>query len=129
MKPFVIAAVLGVAALGFVDVTSAQAQGWGPPAYGWGGYNGSWGGYYGAPAYGYYGNGGHDFAPHWHQSTTPYGTYSWYGNGPHDFQPHSHVQTPYSYQGSSVSPWGYTQSFYPNSPYQYSPYPYTYAPW
>ncbi len=110
MRSFVTAAVLGLAVLGFAAVAPAQAHGWGHP------------GYYGVPAYGYYGNGGHDYLPHWHMTTTPYGSFSWYGTGPHDYLPHQHVRTPSSYQGYSVTPFGVTRSFY-------SPYPYTYAPW
>ena len=37
---------------------------------------------------GYFGNGGHDVTPHWHQTQTPYGPTYWYGMGSHDFRPH-----------------------------------------
>lgn len=95
-----------------LGANEARAQwGFGGPSYGWNG-----GGFRS-----YYGNGGHDFVPHWHQTQTPFGSYSWYGLGGHDFQPHVHTQTPYSYQGYSFSPWGATQSYYSPSPYYFSP--------
>jgi hypothetical protein len=115
MRSFAVAAVLGLAVLGLAAVAPAHAHGGYGPGYGFGGY-------YRAPAYGYYGNGGHDFVPHWHRTTTPFGTFMWYGNGPHDYLPHQHLRTPYSYQGFSATPFGTTQSFYP-------PYPYAYMPW
>src|SRR5262249_59050912 len=50
---------------------------------------------------GYYGNGPHDLAPHWHKTYTPFGPTYWYGNGPHDLMPHNHT----------VSPWGGVRSY------------------
>jgi hypothetical protein len=80
--------------------------------------------YYRGYGYSYYGMGRHDFVPHWHQTSTPYGSYSWYGLGAHDFVPHYHTRTPYTYRGYSATPWSYTQSYY--SPYpvyaNYGPY-------
>ena len=115
MRSFVAAAVLSLGALAFVGVSSSQAQYPYGPGYGYPGY-------YNPPVTGYYGNGGHDYVPHWHQTTTPLGTFNWYGNGLHDVLPHQHIQTPYSYQGFSARPFRFTQSFY-------QPYPYTYSPW
>jgi hypothetical protein len=119
MRSFVLAAVLGLATLGWIAVAPASAHGPFGPGYGYPGYGVPG---YGPPAYGYYGNGGHDFVPHWHRTTTAFGTFMWYGNGPHDYLPHHHVRTPFSYRGYSVTPFGATESFYP-------PYPYTYTPW
>ncbi|MBX6316727.1 MAG: hypothetical protein IRY99_28010, partial [Isosphaeraceae bacterium] len=84
------------------------------PGYGYG---------YGYPGFyqRYYGNGGHDAAPHWHISRTPVGTFVWYGNGPHDYRPHEHVRTPFGYRGYSVSPFGVTESIYPSTPYTWMP--------
>jgi hypothetical protein len=115
--------------------TTAKAQGWDgyPGGYGGyyrGGYGGGYyvGGYPGVGYYGggyqqYYGNGGHDFQPHWHRSTTPFGTFMWYGNGAHDLQPHEHVRSPYGgYRGYSPNPFGgVTESIYPSTPYTYMP--------
>ena len=127
MRRFIITAITGLAVFGGVVATSRMAsaqEGWGF-SFGNGGFGFGYGNV--APAYagygGYFGNGGHDAVPHWHQTTTPYGSYNWYGLGAHDFQPHAHQVTPYSYQGYSASPWGYTTSFYPRYP------GYTYAPW
>lgn len=115
MRSFVTATILSLGILVFACVSSSQAHGPYGPAYGYPGY-------YPPPVTGYYGNGGHDFVPHWHQTATPFGTFTWFGNGPHDYLPHQHVQTPYSYEGYSVRPFRFTRSIY-------SPYPYTYAPW
>jgi hypothetical protein len=71
----------------------------------------------------YYGNGGHDYLPHWHITQTPYGPRAWYGNGPHDYVPHQHSYSPRSYQGYSPTWSGPTTSFYPRYPQYY------YAPW
>jgi hypothetical protein len=89
-----------------------------------GGYpGGSYGSYPGrVPSYGYYGNGGHDAAPHWHETTTPFGRFSWYGTGRHDFQPHEHRVTPYRYESDSDGPFWRTRSFH-------SPRPSRYLPW
>jgi hypothetical protein len=125
MKRFILAAVIGLASVGGMAAMPSAARaydddgwyGFGGPGFGrgFGGFGGAWGGYYG--------NGGHDSVPHWHQTTTPFGSYNWFGLGTHDFQPHVHTYSPYSYEGSSVSPFGYTRSFYSPSPNYY------YAPW
>lgn len=87
------------------------------------GYPGYYGyGFHRYPSYGYYGGAGHDTLPHWHRSTSPYGTTYWYGQGAHDYYPHEHVVTPYSYRSYSYSPWGVTESIH-------SRYPRYYAPW
>lgn len=100
-------AVLGVCLLSvFSGMASAHGGGYGRP-----------GGYY----RGYYGNGGHDFQPHWHTTQTPFGTRMWYGNGPHDYVPHQHSRTPWSYQGYSNTGAGPTTSYYPQRPYYYAP--------
>lgn len=126
MKRFIFSAIVGLVALGGVAALSSTASAHdGDCGYnrfgggGFGGYGGGFGGGFG----GYYGNGGHDSVPHWHQTTTPFGSFNWYGLGDHDFQPHMHSVSPYSYQGYSTSPWGNTTSFYPRYPR------YTYAPW
>ena len=82
MRAFIRAAILGVAVLGFGTAGKVEAH---PP-----------GGFYAG-----YGNGLHDYAPHWHRTYTPFGpTYS-YGNGLHDSLPHNH----------SISPWGGVRSY------------------
>lgn len=94
------------------------------PAYGGGGYYGGYGQGYGVPTRQYYGNGGHDFQPHWHTTQTPVGSFAWYGNGAHDAQPHEHTQSAYGgYRGYSPSPFGGVTTSY------YNPTPYTYMPW
>lgn len=82
MRAFIRATILGVAVLGFAGVPKADAH---PP-----------GSFYGG-----FGNGAHDFAPHWHQTNTPFGPTAWYGNGLHDVLPHHH----------SISPWGGVSSY------------------
>jgi hypothetical protein len=82
MRAFILAAIFGVALLGFAGAGTAEAH---PP-----------GGFYAG-----YGNGPHDYVPHWHQTNTPFGPTYWYGNGPHDYLPHDH----------SVSPWGGVRSY------------------
>ena len=113
-------AVAGVVLLvggGLVQPESAEAHdGGGFSFY----YGPSYGGFW--PGYGsYYGFGGHDAVPHWHDTYTPFGGYRWYGTGSHDYYPHAHRYTPFSYEGLSVSPWGVTRSYYPRYPYYYSP--------
>jgi hypothetical protein len=71
----------------------------------------------------YFGNGGHDYQPHWHVTQTPFGARAWYGNGPHDFVPHQHSYSPWSYRGYSNTGAGPTTSFYPRHRQYY------YAPW
>jgi hypothetical protein len=128
MRRFMIMGIVGLAALGGIagtsPIASAQDGCW-SDGFGFGGYGGGYRGFgsgYGGYG-GYFGNGGHDAVPHWHQTTTPFGSFGWYGLGAHDFQPHVHSISPYSYQGYSVSPWGNTTSYYPRYP------GYTYAPW
>jgi len=120
----VLAGTFGIAS------SSAQAQGFGYGGYGGGyggayagGYGGGYGGGYTAPSYNYYGNGGHDFQPHWHTTQTPVGSFAWYGNGAHDFMPHEHSHSAYGgYRGYSPSPFGgVTTSYYTSTPYIYMP--------
>jgi hypothetical protein len=104
----------GVLSLGVLVLGSSEAR---ADEYGHGGHHHD-GGYGGVPAYGYYGNGGHDFQPHWHTKRTPFGTFQWYGNGRHDLRPHGHTVTPYgieSYNGRR------TRSYSPPTPYIYQP--------
>jgi hypothetical protein len=109
-------AVTTLAAAALVAGTSTADAQWG---YGYGSYG--YGGY-GYGSYGsYYGNGGHDFQPHWHTTQTPFGGYAWYGNGPHDHVPHQHTYSPWSYQGYNPTASGYTQSYYPRYPGYYAP--------
>jgi hypothetical protein len=136
MRRFIFAAIFGLTTLGGIAASPSPASahdndencGFGNSGWGWngdlgfGGFAGGFGGYGGGFG-SYYGNGGHDMVPHWHQTTTPFGSFSWFGNGAHDYQPHAHTYTPYGYTGYSASPFGYTQSFYPRYPN------YTYAPW
>ena len=84
MRAFTLAAVLAVAGLGFAAAGTAEAH---PPGRFYAGY----------------GNGPHDYLPHWHRTYTAYGPVYWYGNGPHDYLPHHH----------SVSPWGGVRSYSP----------------
>jgi hypothetical protein len=96
---------------------AAKAQG-----FGYGGYPA----YGPAPGYGvpgtvYYGNGGHDYQPHWHTRQTPFGSYSYYGQGGHDFRPHAHVQTPYGVTSYSNGRFSSTQSYSPPAPYVFRP--------
>jgi hypothetical protein len=135
-------ALAGVLATGLLALgtTPAKAQGFGGGYYGggygqsygggygqgYGGYYGGAGGYgqgYGVPTRQYYGNGGHDFQPHWHTTQTPAGSFAWYGNGAHDAQPHEHTQSAYGgYRGYSPSPFGgVTTSYYNSTPYTYMP--------
>jgi hypothetical protein len=121
----VLAGTLGIAS------SSAHAQGFGYGGYGWGypqtsvgGYGGGYGGGFAAPDYNYYGNGGHDYQPHWHTTQTPFGSFAWYGNGVHDFLPHEHSHSACGggYQGYSPSPFGgVTTSYYPSTPYIFMP--------
>lgn len=73
----------------------------------------------------YYGNGGHDFAPHYHQYDTPYGSYSYYGNGLHDLVPHDHVYVNPGYYGGYS---GYSTPYDGYSSGYYSPYGSSYSP-
>ncbi len=92
--------------------------------YGGGGYGPGYGGGYSVPTQQYYGNGGHDFQPHWHTTQTPLGSFAWYGNGAHDLRPHEHTNSPYGgYRSYSPSPFGGVTTSYHNST------PYVYMPW
>jgi hypothetical protein len=105
MRTFLTAAVLGIAGLGFAAAGTAQAH---EP-----------GGYYAG-----YGNGPHDFVPHWHRTDNFYGPVYWYGNGPHDFLPHDHTVSPWGgVRSYSITPFGPTKS-YNGYPYYggYTPY-------
>jgi hypothetical protein len=82
MRAFTLAGFLAVAVLGFADTGKAEAH---DPFR----------------AYAGYGNGPHDYLPHWHRTNTSYGPVYWYGNGLHDYLPHNH----------SVSPWGGVRSY------------------
>jgi len=101
-------------------------QGYGGGGYGQGyggGYGQGYGGGYGVPTQQYYGNGGHDYQPHWHTTQTQVGSFAWYGNGAHDLQPHEHTNSTYGgYRGYSPSPFGgVTTSYYNSTPYTYMP--------
>jgi hypothetical protein len=76
---------------------------------------------YAVPTYQYYGNGGHDAAPHLHNTQTPIGNFSYYGTGRHDYRPHAHTQTPYGVTSYSGGPFIRTQSYAPPTPYYYRP--------
>ena len=117
-----LATIVSVLGLG---ISQANAQGFGGYPGGYGGYyqGGAYGGGYAGTGYGYYGNGGHDFQPHWHTTNTPFGSFAWYGNGAHDLRPHEHTVSPYGgYRGYSPSPFGgVTTSYYSSTPYIYVP--------
>jgi len=111
---FAIVGLLGIGTT-LAQAHEGQPHGGGPPG-------GNQGGSYGrVPSYGYFGNGGHDTVPHWHETTTPFGRFSWYGTGRHDYQPHEHRVTPYSYESYSSGPFGRTRSFHSPKPYRYMP--------
>lgn len=96
------------------NVNPGYGAGYGSPQY--------YGGGYAAPNFNYYGNGGHDAAPHWHTTRGPYGAFQWFGSGAHDAQPHEHVASPYGgHRSYSVGPYGVTESYYPSTPYTYMP--------
>lgn len=131
LRMMALASVLVIGGLG-IGTSSAKAQGIGyggyPGGYNGGGYGGGdyggggyYGGVYGVPGFSYYGNGGHDAAPHWHTTQTPIGSFSWYGNGLHDFRPHAHTETPYGITGYSPGFFSNTQSYSPPTPYIYRP--------
>jgi hypothetical protein len=124
------AGVLAIGGILGLGTSLARAQGYGDyPGGGYGGYGGGYdggygGGYdggYGVPSYSYYGNGGHDFQPHWHTTQTPIGSFSWYGNGAHDYRPHIHNQTPYGITSYSSGLFQQTQSYSPPTPYTFMP--------
>jgi hypothetical protein len=124
MRAFMLA-VLGVAGLGLAATGAAEAHEPGK-------------------LYAGYGNGPHDFVPHWHRTRTPFGPVYWYGNGPHDYLPHNHSISPWGgVQSYTITPFGATKSyngfpysggyyggFYPGSYYGgYVPYYRGYDPW
>ncbi len=131
MRTVIFAGVLAIGGVLGLGASPAKAQGYGyggggyyggyGQSYGGGGYGGYGGGY--SPGYQYYGNGGHDYSPHWHTTQTPIGSFAWYGNGAHDLRPHEHTQSPYGgYRGYSPSPFGgVTTSYYNSTPYTYMP--------
>jgi hypothetical protein len=105
MRAFILAAVLGVAGLGFAGVSTAEAHGRG--------------GFYAG-----YGNGPHDYLPHWHRTDTAFGPAYWYGNGLHDYLPHHHSASPWGgVRSYGITPFGPTRS-YNGFPYYggYTPY-------
>ena len=113
----ILAGFLAIGSILTLGTSAAKAQGYG----GYGG-GGGYGGYNSGSRY--YGNGGHDLAPHLHNTQTPIGSFNWYGNGAHDLRPHEHANSPYGgYRGYSPSPFGGTTTSYYNST------PCTYMPW
>jgi len=129
MKRIAIALAMICGLMAFAAPAMAQChRGYGGGGYGayggGGGYggNGFGGGGPGGSYGSYFGNGGHDYQPHWHVTQTPFGQNTWYGNGPHDAAPHQHTSTPWSYQGYSNTGAGPTTSIY-------NPQPYYFAPW
>jgi hypothetical protein len=115
VRTVVLSSVVAIGGVVGIGAASAHAHDFG----GGGGYEGGYGGgNYGVPSYGYYGNGGHDLAPHWHTRQTPYGEVRWYGNGRHDLRPHGHRVTPYGIE-SYNSP--RTRSYSPPTPYIFRP--------
>jgi hypothetical protein len=121
MQTRILAGMIAVGSAFGLGSASAKAHepvpGAGPAFGGYpgGGYGG---GGYGVPGYSYYGNGGHDAAPHWHTKQTPFGTFQYFGTGRHDFRPHQHTVTPNGIE-SYNSP--RTRSYSPPSPYIYRP--------
>ena len=111
MRAFILTTVIGVALLGFAGARTAVAH---PPG----------------KVYAGYGNGAHDYQPHWHRTNTPFGPAYWYGNGPHDYRPHHHSVSPWGgVRSYSLTPFGPTTS-YNGLPYYrggyyggYAPYP------
>src|SRR5919112_5723147 len=90
---FAIVGLLGIGTT-LAQAHEGESHGGGSPASGYP--SGNYGGPYGrSPSYGYYGNGGHDAVPNWHETTTRNGRLYWYGTGRHDYQPHEHRVTPY----------------------------------
>ena len=78
-----------------------------------------------------YGNGLHDYLPHWHRTNTPFGPVYWYGNGLHDYLPHNHSISPWGgVRSYSITPFGPTTS-YNGFPYYggYTPYYGGYTPY
>src|SRR5204862_4036432 len=93
MRAFILAAVLAVAGVGFAGTGKAEAH---PPG----------------KVYAGYGNGAHDYVPHWHRTNTFFGPTYWYGNGPHDYLPHHHSVSPWGgVRSYSITPFGPTKSY------------------
>jgi hypothetical protein len=93
MRAFMLAAVLAVAGLGFAVAGTAAAH---PPGRFYAGY----------------GNGPHDYVPHWHRTDTFFGPVYWYGNGRHDYLPHDHSVSPWGgVRSYSITPFGPTRSY------------------
>jgi hypothetical protein len=93
MRAFLPAVILGVAVLGFAGAGKAEAH---PPG----------------KFYAGYGNGAHDYLPHWHKTGTPFGPVYWYGNGLHDYLPHHHSVSPWGgVRSDSITPFGPTKSY------------------
>ena len=105
MRASILTAVLGIAGLGFVAAGTAEAHGPGG-------------------VYAGYGNGLHDYAPHWHRTNTLFGPVYWYGNGLHDYLPHNHSISPWGgVRSYSMTPFGPTKSYNGYSYYGgYTPY-------
>ncbi len=125
-QTFALSSVVMIGGL-VLGTPSAKAQGFGYGGYQQGQHGGGYGGggYYGGgysvPSYSYYGNGGHDVAPHGHTRQGLFGSSSYYGTGRHDYRPHGHVQTPYGITGYSNGFFNSTQSYSPPVPYGYQP--------
>ena len=124
LRTMTLAGILALGGILGLETSSANAQG-----YGYGGHHGghgshvggNYGGGVGIPSFSYYGNGGHDLAPHWHTRQTPFGASAYYGLGRHDFRPHGHVQTPYGITGYSNGLFNSTQSYSPPAPPVFRP--------
>ena len=121
LRTITLASLLAIGSSLGLGTSTANAQGFGHRHHG-GGYAGGYSGSgYGVPSYSYYGNGGHDLAPHAHTVQTPIGSYSYYGTGAHDYRPHDHTVTPYGVTGYSNGFFRSTQSYSPPAPYGYQP--------
>src|SRR5262249_25257179 len=93
MRAIMLTVVLGITGLGFATAGTAAAHE--PRRF-----------------YAGYGNGAHDYLPHWHQTVTPFGSLYWYGNGLHDDLPHDHSFSPWGgVRSYSYTPFGPTRSF------------------
>ena len=114
LRTVAVASVMMIGSAFGIATPSAKAH---DPGYG-GGYPGYGVPSYPVPSYPYYGNGGHDLAPHWHTRQTPFGPVQWFGNGRHDLRPHGHTVTPYGIE--SHNSWR-TRSYSPPTPYGYRP--------
>ena len=93
MRAFILAAILGIVGMGFAGAGKAEAH---PPG----------------KFYAGYGNGAHDYVPHWHKTRTPFGSEYWYGTGLHDYLPHHHSTSPWGgVRSYSITPFGPTKSY------------------